>query len=106
MAEELRIIKGDSHEIIVTVKDSDGSPINIIQDLWNVEIETDISINKNSIDNPTDFNIVDNIVTIYLTAYETGIVSGCPRKHFKIKLYKDDTVKTVSTGDLIFVDEV
>ena len=106
MAEELRVIKGDSHEIIVTVKDKDGLPVDILSGSWSVDLETDTSINKDSVNNPLDFNIDANIVTIYITSAETSSIRGCPKKHFKIKLFKNNTVKTISTGDLIFVDEV
>lgn len=106
MAEELRILKGDSHEIIITIKNSDETPVDIIGDEWNISLETDAGINKNSIDNYGDFVVDENVVTIYLSSNETGAIRGCPRKHYKIKLYNNTTTKTVSNGDLIFVDEI
>jgi len=111
MAEELRIIKGDTYDVIVSVKDSNGGVVGIISGGWSVEFASD-TINKNSVDNPTEFIIeqapyVTGQVVINLTSEETG-AQECPRKHFKIRLYKDVNPplrKTVATGDLFFIDE-
>lgn len=107
MAEEIRIIRGDSYDIVFNVKDKNGVPVAITGN-WDIEFQSD-SINKNSVDEPGDFVIETGGYTtgcgiIRLQSSETDPAS-CKRSHYKIRLYQGTIIKTVSSGDLFFIDE-
>lgn len=107
MAAEIRIIRGDSYDIICTVKDQYGIPVTITGN-WDIEFQSDY-VNKNSVDNPGDFVIETSPYTtgqflLRLQSDETNPPT-CKRSHFKIRLYQGTIIKTVSSGDLFFIDE-
>jgi len=112
MAEEIRVLKGDTYDVIVSVRDSNNSLIGIVDGGWGVEFESD-TISKNSVDNPGEFIIeqapyTKGQVVINLTSLETGSEAAHCRKHFKVRLFKGMNPpirKTVATGDLYFIDE-
>lgn len=111
MALELRIIRGDTYDIYFEIVDSAGAPVPITTDGWIVVFESEY-INKNSQDNPSDFIIETGTYTsgkgvMSLQATETDPPTK-QRLHYKIKLSKDvnpPVIKTVSSGDLFFIDE-
>ena len=117
MAQELRIIRGDTYDIICSIVDENSDPVPILGN-WNVAITSE-TINKNSVSDPGDFIIEaqgysTGQVVIGLTSTDTNPSLPCGRDgirrlHYKIQLYKDDNpavVKTVSTGDLIIIEEL
>ena len=111
MAQELRIIRGDTYDIYFEIVDSDGSPVPITSGGWIMIFESEY-INKNSVDSPTDFIIETGdytsgkgVINIRSTETDPPVKQ---RLHYKIKLSKDvnpAVVKTVSSGDLFFIDE-
>jgi hypothetical protein len=112
MAEELRMIKGDTYDIVVTIRDRNNALVDIGGGGWIVAIESE-TINKNSSDSPIDFMIEQppygkGVVVIGIISEETAGRRCGHRDHFKIKIYKNTLpiiVKTVATGDLFFIDE-
>ena len=116
MAEELRIIRGDTYDIEFEVLDENNELISLAG--WNVVLNSD-TINKNSVSNPSDFIIETcgygkGMGVVYLSSEETNPHnerSWCNplKSHYKLRLYRDDNpaiVKTISAGDFIFIDEV
>jgi len=111
MALELRIIRGDTYDIFFEIVDSDGVAVPIVSDGWTVVFESEY-INKDSQNNPLDFIIETGSYTtgkgvIVLKSTETDPPTK-QRLHYKIKLSKDvnpPVIKTVSSGDLFFIDE-
>ena len=111
MALELRIIRGDTYDIYFEIVDSNNAPVPIIDSGWIIVFESEY-INKNSQDDAADFIIETGDYTtgkgvITLRCTETGVPVK-KRLHYKIKLSKDSSppvIKTVSSGDLIFIDE-
>jgi len=117
MAEEIRIIRGDTYDLEFRILDGDtGEPVTITGE-WNVGLSSD-TINKNSVSNPSDFDIETGDYTtgegaVHLASIETNPTDQRPwcnprRSHYKLFLYKDDNpaiVKTVSSGDFLFISE-
>ena len=111
MALELRMIRGDSYDIYFEIVDKDGVAVPITAGGWAMLFQSE-TIDKNSVDNPNDFIIETGIYTtgkgvISILATETDPASKC-RQHYKIRLTKDTNpavVKTVSSGDIFFIDE-
>lgn len=111
MAEELRIIKGDTYDITVTVRDTTTGAVVPLLNIWEVIFESD-TIVKNSVGTPLDFAIeypplTTGQLTVHLSTLETN--QTICRDHYKIKLFKATTpniTKTVSSGDLFFIDEI
>jgi hypothetical protein len=110
MAKELRIIRGDTYDIVFTIRDKSNVLVPITG-IWSIIFESDY-INKNSIDNPSDFIIETNGYgtgsgVIHINSTETD-PDTCKRLHFKIKLYQNfvpPVIKTVASGDLFFINE-
>lgn len=113
MADELRIIRGDTYDLIFDIVDSTGAQVPIVAGGWNMQISSEV-INKDSVSDPQDFIIETGTYTtgkglIHLSSEDTSPVDWCGRAHYKIQLYKDTNpavIKTVATGDFIFIDEV
>ena len=109
MAEEIRLLRNDTYELIVSVIDSETElPVPIISNNWNVALESE-TINKNSVDSPIDFLIEVSPLTtgqidIHISQSETN-QTVC-KSHYKIRLFKNTVTKTVSSGDFIFIDEL
>ena len=111
MAYELRMINGDSYDVVATVRDTDGNLVNLTDGGWSVSFESD-TINKDSISDPADFLIeqdpyTQGQVAIAITCLETAGQGTC-RKHFKVVCFKPQTPplrKTVVDGTLYFVNE-
>jgi hypothetical protein len=111
MALELRIIRGDTYDIYFEIVDSNGVPVSITSGGWIVIFESEY-INKNSVDDAADFVIEtggytsgNGVLTLRCTETDPPVKQ---RLHYKIKLSKDvnpPVIKTVSSGDLFFIDE-
>ena len=116
MAEEIRIIRGDTYDIEFYILDEYDAPV-LITGVWNVVLESE-TINKDSVNDPSDFQIETAPYTvgqgvIHLKSTETNPITGAcgyiRKTHYKLRLYYDANpavVKTVSTGDLIFISEL
>lgn len=112
MADELRLIRGDTYDLVFDIIDSDGAPVPIVSGSWHMQLSSEV-IDKNSVDDPGDFIIETSPYTtgqglIHLSSEDTDPADWCGRAHYKIQLYKDDNpavIKTVATGDFIFIDE-
>lgn len=111
MAQDIKILRNDSYDLEFEIRNSNGELIPLASSGWNVMLESDY-INKNSIDNPTDFVIETGTYTtgqgkIILNTTETN-PEDYKRSPYKIRLYKTTTpviVKTVVSGDIFFIDE-
>ena len=110
MAQELRIIRGDSYDLICSVKDSSGAVVPILANNWKIGIESE-HIRKDMDTDPSDFIVETGDYgtgefVIGLRSDETDI--GVCVDHFRIILYKPGNPvirKTVATGDFYFIRE-
>ena len=120
MAEEIRIIKGDTYDIEFRIIDGLTEETVLLTGVWNIAFYSDF-ISKNSVADPTSFQIETGPYekgegVVHLWSNETNPQpdsrkSWCNpvKSHYKLICYKNDNpavVKTVSSGDLIYISEV
>ena len=111
MAEEIRILRGDTEDFIFQAYDDEGLPL-ALSGVWNIWFDSDL-VSYNSVDNPEKFIIEQppygtgqGVFT--LESDQTDPDTDIERFHYKIKVFRDDNpaiVKTISSGYLIFIDE-
>jgi hypothetical protein len=111
MAEEIRIIRGDTEDFDFQALDDDGNPL-ALSGVWSIWFDSDLA-SYNSIDDPEKFIIETSPYTtgqgvFTLESIETDPDADQQSYDYKIKVFKNDDpllVKTISSGRLIFVDE-